>query len=523
MDDTFDLRHRLLFHMPTHTCSIMPLHATNCPTSRRPCGHRMNIFVNSEFTRHLSSHPDAVEVKRAVQDTPQSPVTYILCQALICDLSPWCQLIHYVTERVAVTNRFLEKFGGYFSPSTLAQLPGKRASSGNKGSLGDSRVIDPRCVESHALWYSSSRAPIPSSFLDPAQNLNGHLTNEGLQDGGPGLQNRRQGAAAVERSALARLRADEALQERRRHNVGNFGATWLKPPGITKSLYQLREERREAEEHAEAMRREQLAQQLAEAEADGEGLMEGEGDVMDEAEDGAEDAGEAPVERDLDDEIPDADEGFGYDGATTTSEEDDSEDSDDTDGDGPGPGRVSIGSATQRTPDAHAAAQQRRELRQVVATEDRFLGMMSRGQAANNQEDDMYPGADDEVDDEEAAEMLQEDDLIHASYDNVGLDDGLDMDMDGDLDDDIPEAESGGYEHTDSDASLTSSDEDEDGPAETSFAQGHPSASSLFRSVNLRGQGQYGNPRASLDLSSVLSRDGSSLAGSSSPQVRRLP
>ncbi|KAI6381050.1 hypothetical protein MCOR25_001350 [Pyricularia grisea] len=377
--------------------------------------------------------------------------------------------------------------------------------------------------DSHALWYSSSRAPIPSSFLDPAQNPNGHLTNEGLQDGAPGLQNRRHGAAAVERSALARLRADEALQERRRHNVGNFGATWLKPPGITKSLYQLREERREAEEHAEAMRREQLAQQLAEAEADGEGLIEGEGDIMDEAEDGVEDAGEAPAERDLDDEIPDADEGFGYDGATTTSEEDDSDDSDDTDGDGSGPGRVSIGGAAQRTPDAHAAAQQRRELRQVVATEDRFLGMMSRGQAVNNQEDDMYPGADDEVDDEEAAEMLEEDDLIHASYDNGGLDDGLDMDMDGDLDDEIPEAESGGYEHTDSDASLTSSDEDEDGPAETSFAQGHPSASSQFRTVNLRGQGQYGNPRASLDLSSVLSRDGSSLPGSSSPQVRRLP
>lgn len=379
--------------------------------------------------------------------------------------------------------------------------------------------------DSDALWYSSSRGPIPSFFLDPAQNLNGHPhNNDGLHDSVQGHPVRRHGAAAVERSALARLRADEALQERRRHNVGNFGATWLKPPGITKSLYQLREERREAEEHAEAMRREQLAQQLAEAEVDGEGVLEGEVDVMDEVEDVDEEGagGEAPVERDLDDEIPDADDGFGYDGATTTSEEEDSEDSDDDDTDNSpsGHGRGSIVSASQRPSDSNAAAQQRRELRQAVATEDRFLGVMARGQAAHDREDDMYPGADDDIDEEEADDMLQEDDLIHASYENGGMDDGLDMDMNGDLDDDIPEAESGGYEHTDSDASLTSSDEDDDGPAETSFAQGHPSATPQFRNVNLRAQRQYGNPRSSLDLSSVLSRDGSSLPGSS-PQAQR--
>lgn len=72
----------------------------------------------------------------------------------------------------------------------------------------------------------------------------------------------------LERTSLGRLRADEAYMARRLANISNFGSTWLKPPGVAKSLYQMREERREAEEHAEAMRREQLAADLAEAEAE---------------------------------------------------------------------------------------------------------------------------------------------------------------------------------------------------------------------------------------------------------------
>ena len=60
-------------------------------------------------------------------------------------------------------------------------------------------------------------------------------------------------------------------------NIQNFGSTWLKPPGIPKTLHQMREEKREQEEHQEAMRREQLAQELADAEAGGmpeEGMMD---------------------------------------------------------------------------------------------------------------------------------------------------------------------------------------------------------------------------------------------------------
>jgi hypothetical protein len=162
--------------------------------------------------------------------------------------------------------------------------------------------------QSHSLWYTSSRNPALShSFLNPSSdtldndnnNLNGPRTttnptptnpgNHPTQNtpapnpattsrqnqgggGGPNNPNTNQSpstaAQIIDRSLLGRLHAEELLLERRRAAVTNLGSTWLKPPGLAKTLFQMREERREAEEHAEAMRREMLAQELAEAEAE---------------------------------------------------------------------------------------------------------------------------------------------------------------------------------------------------------------------------------------------------------------
>lgn len=226
-----------------------------------------------------------------------------------------------------------------------------------------------------------------------------------------------------------------------------------------------------------------------------------------------------PQERDLDDEIPDADEeGFGYDGADS-DEESDSDRTDETDDDDTEDGRGVNGGGS-----GPAA-----ELRQVVAAEDRVLNMMSRGQARQQDVDDvLYTGEEEEVDDEDRAEMLQEDDLAHHSrgygHGLVGGgddDDGLDMDMDGDLDDEIPEAESGMYEHTDTEASLMTSD-DEHERAERSFAVGQHSASAHYMGASsARASHRGGNPRRSIDISSILSRDGSSIAGSSPNVMRR--
>jgi len=358
-------------------------------------------------------------------------------------------------------------------------------------------------------------------------------------------------AQAIERSALGRLRDDERTNERRRANVGNLGATWLKPPGVTKTLFQLREERREAEEHAEAMRREMLAQELAEAEAGGGAVApladEGGAVAMGMDGDGDEQMMEDGGGRDLDDDIPDADDGgFGFDGVSDDEEEEDEEDEENessgmVDQDESGEGR-------------QLRRVQQRELANRVAsmraTEDRMREMMARGGNGAAAGGDLY-GGDEDIDEEDQADILEEDDLVSTLYPEE-LEPGLDMDMEANLDDDVPEAESGGYEHTDSEASL-SSDEDVSqnisyggmraphlphprssmaggaGPR-SSMAGGYGQRTSMSgnvqRSNMAGGTGQRGSmaggngPRSSLDISSILSRDGSSMMGSS-PRLRR--
>ncbi len=298
---------------------------------------------------------------------------------------------------------------------------------------------------------------------------------------------RRQNQAAFERTHLARMRADRAHLERRKLSIANFGATWLKPPGVTKTLFQMREERREQEEHAEALRREQLAQELAEAEAEAEAGAGG-GDLNI----GAVDAMDGM--RDLDAEIPDA-EDFGFDGVE--SEDQPSETSDEENNELP----ASPGARGE------ARAARQREIRQIRENEERLRGWMARvpDEGAN-----MF-GPDEDIDEEDQAQMLEEDDLIPAVQNReMAPDMGLDMDMDADLDGDIPDAEDGGYEHTDTEAELSS----EDNNLEVSFVASAHVQSSQYRRSLARSDG------INMDISSFLSRDGSSAMGSS-PQIRR--
>ena len=342
--------------------------------------------------------------------------------------------------------------------------------------------------------------------------------------------------------------------DRRRANVSNLGSTWLKPPGVAKTLFQLREERREAEEHAEAMRRETLAQELADAaaaEADGpggatvaavdgvEGMMPmgddggiGGGSLGDmEGADDGDDMMMGDGGRDLDDDIPDADDdgGFGFDGASddeeeddddNDEEEDDDEDEEDEEDDEEG-GQdenesLTASATTGADPGRQLRRVQQRELASMRAAEDRMREMMVRGGHGAGAGRDLY-GADEDIDEEDQAHMLEEDDLVPAMHPG-DVEPGMDMDMDANLDDDIPEAESGGYEHTDSEASLSS----DEGAGNVSYAAGMrapqlpPPRSSMAgprRSVP--------GPRSSLDISSILSRDGSSVLGSSPQMPRR--
>jgi hypothetical protein len=352
--------------------------------------------------------------------------------------------------------------------------------------------------QSHSIWYTSSRNPVHSS---PFADTNSHPHHGFEHNTGDARANsaRRPGQLLLEQSQLARLRADEQQMDRRRMNIQNFGSGWLKPPGVSKTLHQLREEKREQEEHQEALRREALAQELADAEAVGQDAPfpeEGMDDVqLEEA-------------RDLDDDIPDADAGgFGMDGADDDDDDDDGDDDDeneDEDEDVILEGRQN---------DLMAA--------RMRATDDASRAAMARGGAAG---EDMYDGEDD-IEEEGPGNMLDEDDFIHIGGPD-GMDDGMDMDMDANLDDDIPEAESGVYEHTDSEAELSSSleeedDEDEDEEVDISFvARTAPLGPPQSPTLQSRSRGARDDPRTSMDLSSILSRDGSSIMGSS-PQVGR--
>ncbi|KAF4632238.1 hypothetical protein G7Y89_g5889 [Cudoniella acicularis] len=314
--------------------------------------------------------------------------------------------------------------------------------------------------DSYTLWYTSS-----NSTTSPQHENNNHSDHLGSQAQGQNAganPHRRQ--HAFNRHPLARLRSDEQYIERRKQNVQNYGNSWIKPPGIPKSLHQLREEKREMEEHQEALRREALAQELAEAEVEGvDTMLQGEG--MDP------DIEEA---RDLDDDVPEAET------TALTVDEGDETESEDLEHDTEA---VPRGVLASRLPD------------------DVYRETLVRGEEPRSAR--FGDEGDSTIDGEDHSQMLQEEDLVqettHAHHDE-------DMDMDADLDADIPEA--GGYEHTDTEAELTSSDDDEsvdDGVLPRGF---QPTAS-MVRSDGTQN---------SMDLSGILS-NGSSQIGSS-PQQR---
>jgi len=96
-------------------------------------------------------------------------------------------------------------------------------------------------------------------------------------------------------SQLAQLRADENLIQLRKFNVMRFGAGWLRPPGITKTLQSRLEEAQEQLEQIELQRRD------AELRAQEEAAQNAAGPTL------GLDGTELPdqEERDLDAEVPD--------------------------------------------------------------------------------------------------------------------------------------------------------------------------------------------------------------------------
>jgi hypothetical protein len=307
--------------------------------------------------------------------------------------------------------------------------------------------------KSHTLWYTSSTSNHSNPYLESTENdLPGHPRSH------TNPQHRRN---ALQRTPLSRLRQDEEYMDRRKQNIQNYGNAWIKPPGVSKTLYQQREEDREMKEHQEALRREQLAQELADAEAEGQ-------DEMLTGEDGD---GEMEEVRDLDDDIPDAD---------NTAVEDEETDGSDEENE------------TEEVP---------RNILAARVPDDVYREAIVRGEEFRSGQLGEDGGHDEE---EDHSGMLQEEDLVHENVEHHDED----MDMDADLDADIPEAEAGGYEHTDTEDELSSSDDESVDPRHLPprFA-----ASSMVRSDGTQN---------SMDRSSILSPHSSQVSSSSPRQPR---
>ncbi|KAK2592757.1 hypothetical protein QQS21_009561 [Conoideocrella luteorostrata] len=353
--------------------------------------------------------------------------------------------------------------------------------------------------DSHFLWYTSSRNPSqPYGLRDTHHGDSTHHSHNHASG-----QSRSRGHI-IERTALARLAADEQHMHRRRINVRNFASSWLRPPGVPKTLHQMREEKREQEEHQEALRREQLAQELAEAEAEGTGMPE-EGMMDDVQLDGA---------QDLDDDIPDADADDHFAMGAASSDEEEDEDDEEQEGQ-ENAADVEEGSEL----DDEALREERQNdlmAARMRMTDDAFREALVRGDPDG---DDMY-GGEEEFEEEQQGHVLDEEDFAHDDMDNG-------VDMDANLDDDIPEAESGLYEHTDSEAEISSSSEEEEEDVEEEDPDeqdiGFAPRTAVLgppQSPTLRAR-RVSAPRESMDLSNILSQDESSFMDSSPVQQRR--
>ncbi|KAF3342556.1 hypothetical protein VdG2_09516 [Verticillium dahliae VDG2] len=309
--------------------------------------------------------------------------------------------------------------------------------------------------DSHSVWYSSSRNPL---HHPPAPDPSVDHTNPHPDHAAQQSSSRRAGQLLLERSQLARLRADEHNLDRRRLNM--------------------REERREAEEHAEAVRREQLQQELAEAEEGGGPEEDDETADMEDLGDGA---------RDLDEEIPDAD---------------------------------AVGMELSAIGESGEALREERRAELVQA----------RMRMARGGDDDVYGADEEEIEAETEGQLLLEDEGdSFLPVDGQVADE--DLDMDADLDGSMADGAelSGVYEHTDTEAELSSSLPSDSSDAEDEDDVGFAPRSSLGAGVlrpptspTMQGRGQTHHPRQDMDLSSLLSGGDSSMLGSS-PQAGAAP
>ncbi|THX69207.1 hypothetical protein D6D08_06080 [Aureobasidium pullulans] len=277
------------------------------------------------------------------------------------------------------------------------------------------------------------------------------------------------------RQSLAQLLADEHAISSRKHNIRRFGAGWIKPPGVAKTLQAETEEKAEREEQEALQRREQMMMDMQAQQEVEEARNRAAA-----AEEGGEEAEVEEEERDLDEEIPDAD------GEEEEEEEEEDEDED--------------LSASDEEED-----EDEEELQSELQSE-----MLEHSQLQHSEipvaeditfnEDSMFAEnslleIDEETREQERYDRLQEAELTGVAQDQ------LDLGVERDLDDSVPEA--GSYQHTDSELDDSDEDSDEDEDEEEQEQSQLEEQSEMIGAVMQRSR------------SSLLSRDVSSLLDSS--------
>ncbi|PSN68428.1 hypothetical protein BS50DRAFT_573335 [Corynespora cassiicola Philippines] len=249
-------------------------------------------------------------------------------------------------------------------------------------------LIPPRADAS--LWPSHRT----SNFFDTpstdsqSPHSNGHNRRPGSHHGGQNNQSR---------SMLTSLTADENIIDQRKQNVRRFGAGWIRPPGVAKTYQALMDEKYEREEQEVLARREQVMLDLQAAQQETANEEERAQNEEDEDMMGG--------ERDLDDDVPEAE-----------ADESDISDSDES---------ASVTASEAEEGDTSAIAETTGDM---TFNEDSFI----EGSMVQDEVEHML-----EMEEAEMAGVLQDE---------------------RDLDDDIPEA--GSYEHTDSELVDSSSEDD---------------------------------------------------------------
>ncbi|KAI4844319.1 hypothetical protein E4T44_06252 [Aureobasidium sp. EXF-8845] len=274
------------------------------------------------------------------------------------------------------------------------------------------------------------------------------------------------------RQSLAQLVADEQAISHRKHNIRRFGAGWIKPPGVAKTLQAETEEKAEREEQEALQRREQMmmdmqAQQEVEENRNRAAAAAAEAEAEQEE-------GEGEEERDLDEEIPDAE--------GDEEEEDEDEDEDITDSD--------------EEEEGQDEEEMQSELRSDVLQSQMQYSEIPIAEDITFNEESMFADTSIAALDEESREQERYRHLQEAELTGVAQDE-FDLGIERDLDDSVPEA--GSYQHTDSE--LEDSDEEEE--EEQSRVEQQEDESEMVGAVMQRSR------------SSLLSRDVSSLLDSS--------